>query len=322
MPDQPVRPLSRHLRKGLLIGAAVGALAGHPLFMVAHHLHEHFGHQTPLAVTGTILHSFSLHAWPLTLFFILTGGLVGAALGRLHQRLEEHRLLYQARLRALVAEMSLVEEKERHRLATELHEQVGQILAMTRVKLGLLTIQTDPPLESSALQDLCEVKDQINQCIRFIRTLTGELSPPVLYELGFAAALQWLAREFGEQYGIKVEVQQRQVAWPPCDDSQILLFIMIRDLLTCVARQARAQRVQIALRQEQDLVHILVEHDGLAIRDIGDDPPGFALFSVRERLDRLGGTLEVRSPSGLGTAFVLKVPLCRDWHLTLPEPGN
>ncbi len=322
MPDQPVKPPSRHLLRGLLIGAAVGALAGHPLFMVAHHLHEHFGHQAPLAVTGTIVHSFSLHAWPLTLFFIVTGGLVGAALGRLHHRLEEHRLLYQARLRALVAEMSLVEEKERHRLATELHEQVGQILAMTQVKLGLLTAQTDPPVENSVLRDLLEVKERVTECIRFIRTLTGELSPPVLYELGFAPALEWLARELGGQYGIRVEVQQRHMTWPPCDDSQILLFIVIRDLLTCVARQARAQRVKIALRQEKDLMHLLVEHDGMAIRDIGDDPPGFALFSVRERLDRLGGTLEVRSASGLGAAFILKVPLCRDWRLPPPEPGN
>ena len=308
MPAPTVKPAYRSIIKGLLLGAAVGVLAGHPLFMVAHHLHEHFGHRTPLAVAQTIFHSFSLHAWPLTLFFALTGGLIGAALARLYHRLEAHRLNYQERLRALAADLSLVEERERRRLAIELHEQVGQILAMTQLKLGLLTSGADSP---PALSTLREVREHLEECIKYIRSLTGELSPPVLYELGFAAAVEWLGRQLHDQYGIKVEVQEDHIAWPPCHDGQILLFIVVRDLLTYVARQAQAHRVRIFMEQTGDHLKILVEHDGAEIRTTDREPAGFALFSIRERLNRIGGVLEEQTSPGRGPTFALTAPLCQ-----------
>jgi signal transduction histidine kinase len=290
----------------------VGVLAGHPLFLVAHHLHEHFGHQAPLVLTKTIWHAFSLHAWPLTLFFALTGGLLGAAWGRLHHRLEVHRLNYQVRLRALAAQMSLIEEQERHRLATELHEEVGQILAITQVKLGQLTAS---PVGTSALK---EIREYVDRCIKYIRTLTGELSPPALYELGFAAAVDWQARQVQDQYGVKVEVMPHHIDWPPCDDGQILLFVVVRDLLTYVARQAQA--IKIFMEQEVDHLRIRVESDGVSIKDTGCGPTGFALFSIRERLDRIGGVLEQVSTIR-GSTYVLRAPLRYDGNLTtsLPE---
>lgn len=292
-----------------MYGAAVGVVAGHPLFMVAHHLHEYFSSQAPLRMTQAILHSFSLHAWPLTLFFAVTGGAVGAALGRLHHRLEAHRLSYQARLRALAAEISLAEERERHRLATELHEQVGQILAAAQIKLGTLAAEVQSPAGLAVLQ---EAREHVEASIRYIRSLTGELSPPVLYEMGFAPAVIWLARQIRDRHGIEVELQQHPIAWPPCDDKQILLFIIFRDLLTYVAGQARPREIKIVLRTEGKNLRLQVEHDGVAVSDTGGDPPGFALFSIRERLDRIGGTVAVQSPPGRGTAITLRVPLCQE----------
>jgi signal transduction histidine kinase len=273
--------------------------------MVAHHLHEYFGSQAPLQVTQAILHSFSLHAWPLTLFFALISGAVGAALARQHHRLEAHRLSYQARLRALAAEISLAEERERRRLANELHEQVGQILAVTRIKLGSLAAEVQSPAGLAALQ---EAREHVEASIRYIRSLTGELSPPVLYEMGFAPAVVWLARQIRDQHGIEVELQQHPIAWPPCDDSQILLFIIFRDLLTHVAGQARPREIKIVMRTEGKILLIRVEHDGLEVSD-GDEPPGFTLFSIRERLDRIGGTVAVEATPGQGAVISLNVPL-------------
>ena len=218
------------------------------------------GSQAPLRVTQAILHSFSLHAWPLTLFFAVIGGAVGAAVGRLHHRLEAHRLSYQARLRALAAEISLAEERERRRLANELHEQVGQILAAAQIKLGALAAEVQSPAGLAALQ---EAREHVEASIRYIRSLTGELSPPVLYEMGFAPAVVWLARQIRDQHGIEVELQQHPIAWPPCDDSQILLFIIFRDLLTYVAGQARPRVIKIVMRTEGKILLIRVEHDGL-----------------------------------------------------------
>jgi len=291
------------------VGAAVGVLAGHPLFMIAHHLHEYFGHQVPLGVVQAILHSFTPHAWPLTLLFAVTGGAVGAALGRLYHRLEAHRLSYQGRLRALAAEISLAEERERRRLATELHEHVGQILAMAQIKLGLLTPEVKSPPGLAALHD---ARDHVEKSITYIRSLTGELSPPVLYDLGFAPAVMWLARQIRDQYGIEVELQQHPITWPPGNDRQILLFIVVRDLLTHVARQAQPRLIKILMQAKGTHLRFQVEHDGVGVRDSGGDPPGFTLFSIRERLDRIGGTIEVQSSPGLEMRFTLSVPLCQD----------
>jgi signal transduction histidine kinase len=307
-----VKKSSRYILKGLLYGAAVGVVAGHPLFMVAHHLHEHFGHHVPLGVTQAILHSFSIHAWPLTLFFAVTGAVVGVAVGRLYHRLEEHRLRYQAQLRALAAEISLVEERERRRLANELHERVGQILAVTQIKLGTLAPEVKTP---AGLEALHAARGYVEESIRYIRSLTAELSPPVLYDLGFAAALVWLARQIRDQQGIDVELQQHPIAWPPCNDSQILLFITVRDLLTYVARQAHPQVIKIVMQAEGDHLRLQVEHDGVSASDSGGDPAGFALFSLRERLDRIGGTVEVQAPPSQGTVITLRVPLCQEGPL-------
>ena len=287
----------------------MGVLTAHPLLALVRHLHEHIAHQAPLALTQTILSSFSLQIWPQTAFFIIIGIIVGGALGRLYQRLEEHRLSYQARLQALVGEMSLLEERERRRLATELHEEVGQILAITQVKLGLLTSKVNSPAELSTLK---EVREHVHKSIQYIRSLTGELSPPVLYDLGFAPAVEWLAAKIRDQYGIELEVQQHPIDWPPCNDSQILLFVMVRDLLTYVARQARPQEIKILMQPERNNLRLQVEHDGVGINDAGSDSPAFALFSIRERLDRIGGTIEMQSPPGRGMVITLRVPLWKN----------
>ena len=304
-----VRPSSRYIFKGFLYGAAVGVVAGHPLFMAAHHVHEYFGRQTPLALTQTILNSFSYRAWPLILFFAVVGGVLGALWGRLHHRVEANRLGYQARLRALAAEISLAEERERHRLATELHEHVGQILAVAQIKMGTLGVEVRSPAGLEALQ---EARDHVEASIRYIRSLTGELSPPVLYDLGFAPAVVWLARQIRDQQGIDVELRQHPIAWPPCDDSQILLFIILRDLLTYVVRETRPQVIKIVMQTAGQNLNLQVEHDGAGGAATGSDPPGFALFSIRERLDRIGGTVAVQATPGRGAVITLIVPLRRD----------
>jgi signal transduction histidine kinase len=299
----------QYILKGLLLGAVVGVVAGHPVFLAAHNLHEHFAHQAPLRVTRAVLRSFRLSAWPLTLFFAIVGGAVGAVMGRLYHRLEAHRLSYQARLRDLAAEISLAEERERRRLAIELHEQIGQVLAGVLMELSALRPEITSDSGQSALQ---EARKNIDGSIHYIRSLAGELSPPALYDMGFAGGAAWLARQVRDQYGIEVELQQHPINWPPCDDSQILLFIIVRDLVTAVARQARPQLIKILMQQEENHLRLQVEHDGVAVSDTGGEPPGFALFSIRERLNRIGGTVEVESPPDQGTVIIIRVPLNQD----------
>jgi signal transduction histidine kinase len=293
---------------GLLAGGMVGILVGHPLFMIAFNLHEYLDHQASLALGKAILHSFSFHAWPLTLLFALSSAVFGAILGGLYQRLERNRLAYEARLRSLAAEISLIEARERQRLATELHEHIGQVLAFAQIKLGLMSEEATPGL----LPMLREVREHIDHSIKYTRSLTFELSPPVLYELGFEAALEWLAKQIRDSTGIKVEVQRENFPLQLPEEARILLFSVVRELLTNVVKHAQASQVKIFLGQEGGNLRVQVDDDGVGFELAPSGAAGFGLFSIRERLARIGGSLEVKSQVGRGTSVGVTVPLAPD----------
>jgi signal transduction histidine kinase len=107
-------------------------------------------------------------------------------------------------------------------------------------------------------------------------------------------------------------VEQHPINWPPCNDSQILLFIMVRDLLTQVVRQARPHRLKICLEPEGPNLSLRVEHDGVGAGDPGSAQPDLGLFSIRERLDRIAGTVAVEATPGQGASITLRVPLCQE----------
>jgi signal transduction histidine kinase len=275
--------------------------------MMAYHLHESLYHQAPLAWGQALLHSFSPHAWPLILFFGLSGASLGALLGGLYQRLEASRLAYQDRLRSLAAEISLVEERERHRLATQLHEHLGQVLALAQIKLGALGAALNSPDLKAGLQ---EVRQDLDQAIKYTRTLTFELSPPVLYELGLDAAIEWLAKQMRESGGLEVEVQKDRQPLPPLpDEARILLYLAVRELLTNVAKHAQARQARISWSRQGHSLRLQVVDDGGGFDVSQKRGTGFGLFSLRERLDHIGGRLEVESQVGQGTAVSVTVPL-------------
>ncbi len=110
----------------------------------------------------------------------------------------------QKQLQSLASELSLTEERERRRLATDLHDHIGQALAVSKIKLGVL----QKTVTSRDIADpLGEVRELIEKMIQDTRSLTFELSLPVLYELGFEAAVEWFAKHIRTQHGIQVEVQ-------------------------------------------------------------------------------------------------------------------
>ena len=117
---------------------------------------------------------------------------------------EEKIRTYQEQLRSVASELSLTEERERRRLATDLHDHVGQILALAQIKLGAIR-------ESAASTHLADPMDEVRrlveQTIQYTRSLSFELSPPILYDLGFEAAMEWLAELIQTQHGISVKVQ-------------------------------------------------------------------------------------------------------------------
>ena len=218
---------------------------------------------------------------------------------------------YQERLRSLASELSLTEERERRILAADLHDHIGQILALAQIKLGALRQEAASP-ESQA--SVTEIRDYISQAIRFTRSLTYELGLPILYDLGLEAALEWLAEQMHEQHGLTVQVHRDQQAKPLGEAARVLVFRVVRELLTNVVKHARANKVDISIDKDGPFMRIQVVDDGVGF-DTAEAAPGagkssgYGLFSIRERLTSLGGLVTINSLPGQGTRVFITVPL-------------
>jgi PAS domain S-box-containing protein len=227
------------------------------------------------------------------------------------KKAEEDIRTYQEQLQSLASELSLTEERERRRLGTDLHDHIGQALAVSKIKLGVL--QKSITAEKHA-KSLSEVRELIDQMIQDTRSLTFELSLPVLYELGFEAAVDWFARHVRSQHGLKVDVQKDMAPIPMDDEIKVLLFRSVRELMINIVKHANARNARVIIRREIDDISIEVEDDGVGMKDQPQDSKlkgngGFGLFSIRERLHYLGGRVEMEPGKKRGTRVTLVVPL-------------
>ena len=224
------------------------------------------------------------------------------------KRVEKRLLTYQEQLRSLASELSLAEERERGRIAVELHDRVGQLIAVAKIKLGMLR-ESMPQVTA-----LDEIRSLIDQAIQNTRSLTFELSPPILHELGFEASVQWLSEQMEEKHGVPTHLEDDLEPKPLDDDIRVLLFTAVRELLVNVAKHAGAHKVNLSLRKEGGKIRIHVEDDGVGfnVSEMGSHMAragGFGLFSIRERLSHCGGYLEIDSKVGTGTRVSLVAPL-------------
>ena len=225
---------------------------------------------------------------------------------------EEKLLTYQKQLQSLASELSLAEERERRRIAVDLHDRIAQSLAFARIKID--TIKSSCGSDELGRM-LTEVAELLGQTIQETRSLTIEICPPILYELGFEAALEWLSEQTQSQYGIKTSFANDPQQKPLDDDIRVVLFQAARELLVNVAKHAQADTARLSIERSDNQVRINVEDDGIgfdmaaAEAKLGSNGGGFGLFSIRERLKHLGGSLECSSQAGQGTRISIIAPL-------------
>jgi signal transduction histidine kinase len=220
---------------------------------------------------------------------------------------------YQERLRALASRMSLAEERERHEIASELHDGVGQNLAFIQMRLAGVRASHSWYGEQA---DLDQIVDLVEDTIRQIRSLTFELSPPALYELGFEAAAEWLASHLRREHGLPVVVEDDGQHKPLNQDVRPILFRALREILINVVKHAQATRATVRMEREGGMVRLTVTDDGVGFNEDASQrsagaATGYGLFSVRERIEHLGGKVEIRSTPGAGTTVTLAVPICQ-----------
>jgi len=218
---------------------------------------------------------------------------------------------YQADLQLLTTKLTTAEEEERRRIAIDLHDSAAQNLALATLKLRGLEESTN---ETPVADGLAAVRQLIETTAAGLRTLSLDLSPPALYEVGVVAALDGLARRFGAAHGIECSFEDDGSDKPLEDTVRALLYRCAAELLANVAKHAGARRVGMSISLENEQVQLVVTDDGRgfdgeragARMDAGG---GLGLFSIRERLRGIGGGLRVESEPGGGSRVTLVVPM-------------
>ncbi len=229
------------------------------------------------------------------------------------KRTEKKLLDYQKQLQLLSSQLSLIEENEKRRIASELHDCIGQTLALSKNKLGLLNKSTTSPEFKSSIKEILSL---IEQTIRETRTLTFELSPPILYELGLIPAIRWLIDQFAQKHGLAIELidDGQEVSFD--NNTRFFIFQAIRELLLNVVKHAEASRVTIIMSRDDGSVRIVLEDDGTGFPDSTGHYNGYGLFNIRERMNHINGKFEIKSIPGRGTRVTLVAPLMPDHKLT------
>jgi len=217
----------------------------------------------------------------------------------------------QTLLRQLASELTIAEQRERRRIATDLHDYLAQLLVCARLKVTQVRGRLeDPEIEGC----LGESDDILQQALTYTRSLVAQLTPMALHEFGLPAALKWLADQMRQQYRLSVHVEvQSGLSVPLPEDQAVLIFQSIRELLINVAKHARVDQAEVRMEQREGRLIISVIDEGLGSDAVTSQPTmqssKFGLFSIGERMRALGGTFDFRSTHGKGTTATLTLPL-------------
>jgi len=230
---------------------------------------------------------------------------------RVAERTEESRRLTD-QLRALAAELTRVEQRERTRLAKILHEDLQQLLTAARLKTDWMTRHTEKKDPEPALQEVAAILDQ---AVKTSRSLTEELSPPILSDAGLIGGLNWLAARMAEKYRLQVMLCLDPAAEPPAEEIRLMLFQAVRELLLNVARYAGVEEARVSLeRSDTGSTRLTVSDHGKGfdpqtLDGAGSDDGGtYGLFSIQQRLTHLGGRMELTAKPGSGVTVTLFAP--------------
>jgi signal transduction histidine kinase len=223
-------------------------------------------------------------------------------------RIEEDR----SQLRRLATELSLAEARERREIAVALHDDIIQEFAF--IKLRIAQFRGDAVFYGFE-RNLEEILALLERAIRQTRKLTFDLSPPVLYDLGLSAALEWLAERYLQRHNLRVELDLRLDQPERLSEAlRVTAYKCVQELLTNVVKYAGVETARLLLQRDGPSLILEVADRGKGFDADRPTRPagaqnGFGLFSIRERLRSLGGEMILRSSPGAGTTVHLMLPV-------------
>lgn len=231
-----------------------------------------------------------------------------------HQRTAEKLLAYQMKLRKAALRLGTIEESERRRIATALHDQIGQMLAISKIRLGTAKMLEK---DDAVTEQLNDVESFIDEVIAYTRSLTFELGSPVLYELGLRAALENLVEQAEEQHSFAVPFHAPTTLPTLGETVNVILFQAVRELVFNASKYANAKNVTVSTSLEDGAFRIRIDDDGDGFDTAIKGPnvasrSGFGLFNIGERMESIGGNLIIESAPGQGCHVTLEVPVETD----------
>jgi two-component system sensor histidine kinase UhpB len=217
--------------------------------------------------------------------------------------------LQRERLRILADRVVTAQEEERLRISRELHDEAGQ--SLTSLKISLDLIRTGLPPGLDALRDrLADLAQLTGDTMETLRTLAHDLRPPGLDAFGLNIAMEGLCHDFSNRTNLSLEYQGIEIPALPTTIA-LSMYRFAQEALTNIAKHADANQVIVQLTQENGNIRLSIADNGRGFKydpeSLGSN--GIGLVSMQERIDLIGGVLEITTAPGLGTRLVATVPL-------------
>jgi signal transduction histidine kinase len=210
-------------------------------------------------------------------------------------------------LHRLSAEIVRVQEEERRSIARELHDEVGQVLTAIKVELASAQRAIDTAGGSPVLLD--NARTIADGALHTVRDLSQLLHPPLLDDLGLAAAVNRHLHEFGKRHGLRVELLEENMEKRLGADVESAAYRVVQEALTNVAKHAHASKVLVQLRRLPSIILVAVEDDGVGFSSERTRPSdGLGLIGIRERVSQLKGSIRIESAPGRGTSLRVELP--------------
>ena len=239
------------------------------------------------------------------------------------KRIESQLLEYQKKLKGLSIQLSKTQETERRKLASRLHDSVSQELFVAQLQLNALAKKMND--EDQALQ-LNRIRDQIQKIIKDTKTLIFDLSPPVLYDFGLRAAIESLGESIARGHGISIQTLFAEDTDNLDNDINIILYRSINELIHNTLKHACADNIFISASVNDQQLLVDFQDDGIGFdaehaQTNAADHKGFGLFDIREKINHLGGSLEIDSVEGSGARVSIKLPIAEAHAAAVTEPA-
>ena len=225
---------------------------------------------------------------------------------------KERKLIeYKNQLQSLISKLLLTEEREMRRISLELHENIGQCLALSKLKLATIPAKAD---ESEVTRAKFELNELIGQIINDIRALAYEISPSELYNLGFEPAVEWLIESFRKRYGMKIDYISDGQDKPLGERVKYILFSSVRESLLNIVKHAKNFKASVSVGKDKENIRIVIKDYGVGFdiprrAGIVNSDNRFGLFGIRERLEHINGGFKIESKPGGGCLIEMSAPL-------------